>query len=103
MQFVMLGDHFEGEHEWGCLGRTKRICHFLWTVQKKTSFGTAGAKIGAKISLETRDFFVSDVEYDTDKSTKGFRIVRTMNDYIITNSNVADFNYKINYSFFSSL
>jgi hypothetical protein len=26
-----------------------------------------------------------------------------MNDYIITNSNVADFNYKINYSFFSSL
>jgi hypothetical protein len=73
-----------------------------------TSFGpfkkkSVGAKIGAKISLETRDFFVSDVEYDTDKSTKGFRIVRTMNDYIITNSNVADFNYKINYSFFSSL
>jgi hypothetical protein len=81
----------------------KGYATFFGLFKKKTSFGTVGATIGAKISLETRDFFVSDVEYDTDKSTKGFRIVRTMNDYIITNSNVVDFNYKINYSFFSSL
>jgi hypothetical protein len=63
-----------------------------------TFFGS----VGDKISLKIRDFFFNDAEYDTEKSTKDFREVLLMDEYIITTSNVADFNYKINYSFFSA-